>query len=62
MTHDPDNGHHDLLHSMQNYQESSRQNDYLRRECGQGSSLGLPRPTWTPLWGSGCAFCAWKRA
>ncbi|MFH1033664.1 MAG: cupin domain-containing protein [Pseudomonadota bacterium] len=30
MTHDPDNGHHDLMHRMQDYQESSRQNDYLR--------------------------------
>ncbi len=30
MTHDADNGHHDLMHSMRDYQESSRQNDYLR--------------------------------
>jgi len=30
MTHEQDNGHHDLMHSMQDYQESSRQYDYLR--------------------------------
>lgn len=30
MSHHEDNGHHDLMHSMQDYQESSRQDDYLR--------------------------------
>ncbi|MBI5521694.1 MAG: cupin domain-containing protein [Desulfarculus sp.] len=30
MSHHEDNGHHDLMHSMQDYRESSRQDDYLR--------------------------------
>ncbi len=30
MTHDPENGHHDLMDNMGDYQDPSRQSDYLR--------------------------------